>query len=230
MFFNPPFSTISLSFGFLSAIIFAYRTYQSHLKIKLPFTRYFFLASISFCILMGMFGLGTLFFPRNFELWKNIDSFAHIFVVTTLAYLCRFFLALVKNPRERTIFWIFFVFGQVFTLIDFVYPRVPYLAPPGVIVWNNHPIVGIGLGIVILAVTSLLAIYCFTKGGAKEFLIRVRLLLFAALFGLIGLGGGIITVFTNPLLVLIGDVLIMAGALGMLLASLLGYFAKTELS
>jgi len=228
MFFNPPLSTISLSFAFLSSIVFAHRTYKTHLKIKQSFTRYVFLASINWCAVAAFLGLGPLFFPRNFELWKIFDPLSHIFVAITLAYLFRFFLALVGDPRERIIFWAVLIFGEVLTLIDFVYPRTPYLAPPGVIIWNNHPVVGLGYMLLILAATFLLAIYFFTRREVKEFLIRVRLLLFGAFFGLIGFGGGIVAVFTNPFLVLIGDVLIMTGALAMLLVSLLRYFTRTN--
>lgn len=220
---------MSMDLGFLSAIVFAIKTYKGYLQIKLPVTRYLFIASLYWCIITAIFGFVPLFFPKNFEFWKIADSIAHIFVAILLAYLCRFFLALVKSPQERISFWIILVAGQTFTLIDFVYPRAPYMVPPGVIVWNNHPIVGVGFGVLMSVVISLLVVYFFTKKEVKSFLVKLRLLLFGAFFGLLGFGGIIITVFTNPLLVLMGDILIMIGALAMLSVSLVRYFIKTDM-
>jgi len=228
MFFNPPISAVSATLGFIAACVFSYRIYESHKKVKQIFTHYFFIAVVNFAIVTGLLGLVPLFSPRNFGLWKISDCFVHIFLILNLAYLWRFYLSLTKSPREKLIFWTFLVIGQIFTLIDFIYPKTPYLANPGVIIWNNIPVVGIGIGVFITLGSLPLAFYFFSEGKTKEFLVKTRLFLFTIFFAAFGLGGVFITIFLHPLIVLFGDSLILIGALGMLSASLLRYFVKID--
>lgn len=126
------------------------------------------IAVVNFAIVTGLLGLVPLFSPRNFGLWKISDCFVHIFLILNLAYLWRFYLSLTKSPREKLIFWTFLVIGQIFTLIDFIYPKTPYLANPGVIIWNNIPVVGIGIGVFITLGSLPLAFYFFFRRENKR--------------------------------------------------------------
>ncbi len=224
MFFNPPISVLGSALGFIAAVAFVYRIYQSYQKVKSRAIYYFLIGVINFAVLTGLLGLVPLFFPGKFELWKISDNFLHIFLILNLAYLWRFYLAITNNPREKIIFWSFLIIGQIFTVLDFIYSQTPYIAPPGVIVWNNIPTVGIGLGVYMILGSIPLSIYFFSEGVTKEFLIKVRLFLFTIFFATFGLGGVLITAFLKPTLVLVGDLLILIGALGMLAVSLLHYF------
>ncbi len=229
MILNIPISTISLSIAFFSAASMAYGAYKSHLKIKRPFTLYFLVGVVNWAFVAGLLGLGTLFTPRNFELWKYIDATAHIFLANMLAFLFRFILASAKHPREKIYFLTVLIFGQIITLIDFIFPSPPYIVPPGIIIWNNIPVVGVGFGILILIVIPSSIKYFLSKGTeVNELLLRIRFLLFEVFYGFIGLGGILITIFTIPAVVLIGDISMFLGAMAIFLVSLFRFFAKQE--
>lgn len=228
MFFRITLSAIGWSLAFFTGAFFSFRLHKAHLRVRKPFTWYLFLASLNWCGVTGLAGLTPLFFPENFELWKITDSIVHIFVALVLAYLYRFFLSITifksAHKSAELVFWVVLLLGLGITLFDFLNARAPFIAYPGVIVWNNHPVVGMGITFSTLIVICLLVVFFFTQRPVKSLLIELRFLLFAAFFGFLGFGGMLVTIFTNPLLVLIGDILVIFGSLAMLLITLLRFF------